>query len=172
MRYPEPSNPHETDLTVTDAFRPLRELESPVDKIFGNKFESGRLFFRDARLLHEPPHRFLKHQSRICKYRMLGTVRERHLFSSEYAEPLELATTIDGYHDHLVSMGEELPPYAYCILIAGIMLTDRIGGDKSTGGGNVRILFDSILCDGKPLEKETVFEYLDSEFYDISKEEG
>ena len=152
LKYPEPSDPHNTDLTSRDTFRPLRELESPVDKIFGNKFESGRLFFRDARLLREPSRLFLKHQSRICRYRVLGTVRDRHLFSSEYAEPMELTTTIDGFHDNLVCLGKGDPPYAYCILIAGIMTTGRIGGDKSTGCGNVRISFDSVLCDGKPLE--------------------
>ncbi len=170
LKFPEPSDPHQTDLTIRDNFKPLNESDSPVDRIFGNKYEGGCLFFRDARLDKKPPHRFLKEQSRICKYRKLGTAKEQHLFSSEYAIPMKFKTKIDGYHDDLVYLEQGDPPYAYCLLIAGIMKTDRLGGDKSTGSGQVEISFDSIEYNGEQLDKESVFEYLDSELYGMTKE--
>ena len=170
LNFPDPSDPHNTDLTVRDNFHPLNKLDLPVDRLFGNKYEGGCLFFRDARPKEELPYHFLKEQSRICRFRMLGTARDQHLFSSEYAVPVDLRTEIDGYHDDLDCFDESSPPYAYCLLIAGIMMLERIGGDKSTGSGKVEVLLDSIEYNGKSIGGESVFEYLDSELYYMSKE--
>lgn len=171
LKYPDPSDPHQTDLTIQDNFHPLHKLCSPVDRIFGNKYEGGCLFFRDARLREEPYYGFLKSQTRICKYRKLGTAKAQHLFSSEYAGPIKFETAIDGYHDDLACFEEAYPPYAYYILIAGIMMTDRIGGDKSTGSGNVEISFDALEYNGESLSLEDMFQYLDSELYTMTREE-
>lgn len=165
LNFPEPSDPHQRDLTIQDTFMPLKELESPVDRIFGNNYESGNLFFRDARLSDDPPYNFLSEQSRICKYRMLGTTKDHHLFSTQYAAPLTFRTTIEGYHDSVRCFQENDPPCDYCLLIAGIMNVNRLGGDKSTGSGKMCIGFDSVEYNGKPLEPESVFDFLDSDLY-------
>lgn len=170
LGFPEPLDPHKTEES-SKAFAPLNTLESPVDRIFGNNCESGNLFFRDARLKEKPPYRYLREQSRICSYRKLRTVKDQHLFSTQYATPMTFETRIDGYHNHLVCLGEDDPPYAYCLLIAAIMMTDRIGGDKSTGSGQIRISFNTIECNGKELSDEIVFDYLDSELYDMTRKE-
>ncbi|MDM8525793.1 RAMP superfamily CRISPR-associated protein [Desulfococcaceae bacterium HSG8] len=157
----------------SEAFAPLNKLRSPVDRIFGNKYQSGNLFFRDARLKDKhKPHRLTREQSRICSYRKLRTAREQHLFSTQYAAPMKFQTRIDGYHDDLFCLDEGDPPYAYCLLIAAIMATDRIGGDKSTGSGQVEISFNTLKYNGEDIPAESVFEYLDSDFYEMSKEEG
>ncbi len=164
LGFPDPpSDPHQSDLTIQDTFYPLDQLDSPVDRLFGNKYQSGELFFRDARLKSEPPYQYLSQQSRICKYRRLGTAKDQHLFASEYAAPLTLTTCIDGYHRNLRCFDDDDPPLAYCLLIAGIMITRRIGGDKSTGRGRVEIKLDSILYNDHPLDKTIVFDYLDRE---------
>jgi len=170
LGFPHPLDPHETE-EFSEAFAPLNTLESPVDRIFGNKYESGNLFFRDARLDGEPPYRFLREQSRICKYRMLGTARDKHLFSTQYAAPMTFKTRIDGYHSDLLCFDKDDPPFAYCLLISGIMAVARLGGDKSTGSGQIQISFDSIECDGKKLSEKSVFDYLDSELYEPAQEE-
>ncbi|QTA92058.1 RAMP superfamily CRISPR-associated protein [Desulfonema magnum] len=170
LGFPHPLDPHEND-EFSEAFAPLNTLASPVDRIFGNKYESGNLFFRDARFKDEPPYRFLREQSRICCYRKLRTAKDKHLFSTQYAAPIKFETRIDGYHNDLVCLGENDPPYAYCLLIAAIMMTGRIGGDKSTGSGRIEISFNRIECNGKTLSEETVFEYLDSDLYEMTKEE-
>ena len=169
--FPEPGDPHQTDLTIQDTFYPLQKLGSPVDRIFGNRYQSGNLFFRDACLQGQPPYGYLRDQSRVSTYRMLGTAREHHLFSSEYAGPMKLKTLIEGYHDNLVFFEKSDPPFSYCLLIAGIMSLERLGGDKSTGCGRIQINFDSIEYNGRPFEKELVFDYLDSDLYRMALKE-
>ena len=176
LGFPEPTDPHNSDLTVQDTFYPLRELESPVDRIFGTKYETGNLFFSDARLKDPPPFKYTMEQSRVSMYRMLGTSREHHLFSTEYAscpgaveDGPRFETVIEGYHSDLVCLGKGDPPYAYCLLIAGIMNMDRLGGDKSTGAGEIGVVFDSIAYKGNPMAVEDIFDYLDSELYDLTK---
>ena len=165
LGFDEPADPHQTDLKIPGVFEPLNKVLSPVDRIFGNNFEGGNLFFRDARLKKEPAYGFLKEESRICMYRKLGTAREKHLFSTQYAAPMVFTTTIDGHHDDLFWVVETDPPYAYCLLIAGIMSIERIGGDKSTGSGQVEMKFDSIKYNDNPVAVERVFDYLDSDLY-------
>lgn len=170
LKFDEPSDPHQTDLTIQNNFKPLKNMRSPVDMIFGSRYEGGQLFFRDAVLTSEPPYGFRKEQSRICKYRLIGTAKDQHLFSTEYAAALiELKTKIDGWHENLAYVVENDPPYEYCILIAGILILERIGGDKSTGGGKIDIRFDSVKYNGAslPVERilDSVFEYLNPNDY-------
>lgn len=171
LNFSEPADPHQIDLKIQDRFQRLDKLESPVDRIFGNKYQSGNLFFRDARLdTPPPPHYFVRNQSRTSVYRVLGTAREHHLFSSEYVAPMTLSTLIEGYHRKMICFKGDTP-YEYCMLIAGIMSLERLGGDKSTGSGKVRIQINSIEYNGISLDKESVFEYLDEELYRLTKEE-
>lgn len=161
LAFPSPSDPHQTDLTRSTSwdFQPLGKVCSPVDELFGNRYESGGLFFRDARLSTAPESEPLI-QSRICRYRRLGTARQGHLFSTEYMPEMMFKTTIDGYHRDLISSGNEDPPFSYCLLVAGILAVNRLGGDKSTGCGRIRMVIESALFNGTLLEPESIFEYL------------
>ncbi len=165
LEFPEPVDPHDTAVDKPGAFAPLSEAASPVDRLFGNHYEGANLFFRDARLEKPPPYGYLKYQSRVCKYRALGTAREKHLFSGEYAEPLQFQTVIEGGHDDLAAFDEGDPPFAYCLFIAGILNVDRLGGEKSTGCGRLRITFDSIEWNKQTLSLEDVFDYLEPDLY-------
>ncbi len=84
---------------------------------------------------------------------------------------MTLSTLIEGYHRKMTYLNEGDTPYEYCLLIAGIMSLERMGGDKSTGSGKVRIQINSIEYNGISLDKESVFEYLDEELYRLTKEE-
>ena len=170
LGYPEPMDPHQINLALEDNFKPLEKMDSPVDSLFGNKYEGECLFFRDARLKKKPVENYLRSQTRICMYRKIGTAKEKHLFASEYTEPMAFSTSINGYHDNLLFLDENDPPYAYCLLVAGIMCVDRLGGDKSTGSGSVSINIDKFEYNKKEIPVESVFDYLDSEFYEIAKE--
>lgn len=170
LNFPEPSDPHQVDLTIQDGFHPLDDLESPVDRIFGNRYQTGNLFFRDTRLEDCPAYGYLNDQNRISMCRALGTARDHHLFSSEYVAPMNFKTIINGYHTNLVRLDEADPPFEYCLLIAGIMNLDRLCGDKSTGSGNLQITFNSIMYNDRLLKEETIFDYLDPELYSMTKE--
>ena len=44
LGFPDPCDPHKEDLVVNPGiFLPLSEARSPVDRVFGNKYEEGRL---------------------------------------------------------------------------------------------------------------------------------
>jgi CRISPR/Cas system CSM-associated protein Csm3 (group 7 of RAMP superfamily) len=163
--FPDPIDPHQTSLIHPGAFAPLDKVSSPVDAIFGNRYEEGALFFRDARLsIPSPFDTFF--QSRIRMHRRLGTAVEKHLFDSEYAlSPLfttfQLTSRIDGYHRHLLCSQPGDPPLAFCLLVAGVLNVDRLGGDKSTGSGCVEITLDSVRCNGNEKSEEEMLDHLE-----------
>ncbi|KPA19006.1 protein containing DUF324 [Candidatus Magnetomorum sp. HK-1] len=175
LNFNSPLDPHKKD------FLTFEKLKSPVDRLFLNSFKESQLFFRDARLENEPSYNSTLNQSRICKYRTIGTSKENHLFTSEYAtsgfsDSMIYKTEIDGFHENLLSFSDNEPPYAYCLLIAAIMTTDLIGGDKSVGCGQVDIQIEEISYnkDKKSSLKEfliTIFDYLDNDLYQLSMEE-
>jgi len=169
LKFESPSDPHQQDLRIQDSFKPLKTLLSPVDRLFGNAYQGCDLYFRNATLKEDTPYRAVNDQTRICKYRAIGTARHGHLFGSEYVAPLDFQTMLTGWHDHLQWLVEEDPPYAYCLLIAALLQVERIGGDRSTGSGEVRIIMNDIQYNGKDVSMDTVFEYLDAELYEETR---
>ncbi len=174
LKFPHPADPHHTDPRF--AYKPLDEVLSPVDRLFGNKYEEGGLFFRNAFPVKGSVHAVFN-QSRIQMHRQIGTAKSGHLFTSEYGMPvtagparpcIEFRTDIDGYHRNLAWLEEDDPPYAYCLLLAAIRLVSRIGGDKSTGSGYLtdNITAKSMVYNGRDIVvnkylEETAPYYLD-----------
>ncbi len=171
LDYHEPADPHDTRLDRPGLFGPLKDSASPVDRLFGGKYEGSELFFKDLRLQGAPPPGWQAEQARIRMSRAFRTVKQGALFTTQHARPMTFKTAIEGYHDNLYFFEEGAPPYAYCLLIAGLMAIDRVGGDKSTGSGEVSIGIASMLLNGETLEPEAVFDYLDPELYDMSRSE-
>jgi len=169
LSFPSPSDPHHSNPHAPGAFEPLKGIASPIDRLFGNKYEGANIFFRNATLETDPGYQLNLEQSRSCRYRILKTTREKHLFSTECVIPLSLETSIDAYHDDLVSLDADYPPYAYCLLLAGIMQIEYIGGDKSIGSGRASIEFSSIEYNGQSLDIEEIFEFLDGDLYEETR---
>ena len=160
--FPDPADPHQTALSHPGSFAPLSQVLSPVDEIFGNKYEGGRLFFKNSRLEKRAP---LENcfQSRIQKYRKIGTAKEKHLFESEYTLPDSFNSQVEGSFRALRCYGEGAPPLAFCLLVAGIMNVNRLGGDKSTGGGNLKIEIPAVRYNNASISIEKLLD--DLEFY-------
>lgn len=160
-----PLDPHDRDLSRQGAFGPLEEAPWPVEVLFGTNFEEGGLFFRDASL-SAAPYPGPDYQTRVRRYRHLGTVKEGHLFTTEYAPAQIFTTTVTGYHRPAIleAFQEGDLPYAYCLLVAGILSVNRLGGDKSTGSGEVGIDITSFLYQGQRQQVEEVFAYLDRDY--------
>ncbi|WP_028324727.1 RAMP superfamily CRISPR-associated protein [Desulfatirhabdium butyrativorans] len=171
LGFPEPWQVHNPTLSGAYDYRPLCEMPSPVEQIFGTHYGCGELYFRDAvtavddRLKPFP-------RSHVARFRLLRTARDQHLYSTEYSPATTLNTTIDGWHERLPSLSPTDPPYAYCLLIAGILAVDRIGGRKSTGAGWIEggIGIRKALYKGAALDIGEAFELLDAEFYRDSME--
>lgn len=171
LGFPTPSDPHQQDLTQDHGFLPYERIQSPVDKLFGTRFAGSDLFFRDARTVQTDASASLN-MARTARYRTLQTVKDKHLFTTEYRPPDVLQTTIEGWHQNLVSFDEDYPPFAYCLLIAGILSMNRIGGDKSTGAGWLAFpaTFRQAHYNGAPIEIGDVFEFLNPQDYFEIKE--
>lgn len=163
LGFPAPADPHQPDLTQPGRFVPLNPSLSPVDNLFGNNYEEGGLIFRDSRLREAPIHENINY-TRIQRYRCLKTAKEQHLFATEYIRPLMFQTVITGLHPQLAAFSDSDIPYAYCLLIAAILQVERLGGDKSSGSGKVRITIqDPFLYNSQSFPLEQIFEYLDGE---------
>lgn len=135
------------------------QSHSPVDCLFGTTYEPGQLFFRDARLRDNQDCLPLV-WNRVARHRILGTAKNKQLFSTEYNIPCTLTTTIDGWHENLLTLDTNSPPYEYCLLIAGILAVDRIGAEKSTGAGWLtEITLDDALYNGAKIDLDTVFDW-------------
>jgi len=200
LGFKEPCDPHSKS---ADFFNPLSEVLSPVDRLFGNKFEEGGLYFRNAYLSNDSQRYYFQtgqmergthetqqnpgrdyhrsyFQTRVQMNRKLRTAKDAHLFTTEYGfspdkrqgDVIEFATFIDGHHQNLVIFDEADPPYAYCLLLAAIRMTNRLGGDKSTGAGHLEnsIAITSFQYNDSMIDPEKYFRekadfYLDSSGY-------
>jgi len=173
LQFPVPQDPHSSNLRDLAVFGPLKELESPIDSLFGSKYEGGDLFFRDARFAQEDDAGDMLEFSQTSMYRGLRTVREHHLFTSEFAGACRFATSITGFHRHLLSCGPKDIPFAYCLLVAGLLAVTGIGSNKSTGSGALRVHVTKVLYNDREFAPDAVFEYLsDQDLYEISLEEA
>ncbi len=146
---------------------------SPVDMIFGNRFQESGLFFKNAASLSDTQYQDSIVIARTCRYRILGTTRDKHLFSSEYAEPSLFSTSVEGYHRDLKVLEKTDPPFSYVLLLAGISMLERLGGDKSTGCGQFEYVhFNSVLYNNVQMKDsmEDLFVLLDPEFYEDTQE--
>ena len=158
-----PSDPHSFNLRASGVFGPLDEKSSPVDVLFGNKYQGECMFVSDA-IMADKPVFDAYDQSRICKSRTLGTAKDKHLFSTEYSlsskfTNIPLKAYIEGYHESLLVF-ENLKPLSYCLLVASILNVNRIGGDRSVGGGHLMIVLDHIAIDGQCVSSESVLDNL------------
>lgn len=164
--FKEPSDPHQSDLTENQSFVPFEQIASPIDRLFGTKYEAGGLFFRDARLQDDEEIKTVA-RNRTARYRVLQTAKDQQLFSSEYAPAAKFFTTIDGWHKGLTIFDDDYPPFAYCLLIAGILAVERIGGDKSTGAGwlDGKIEIKSATVNGASVDLDDIFEFLEPQDY-------
>lgn len=162
-----PSDPHSFNLRTSGVFEPLDEKSSPVDVLFGNKYQGECMFVSNAIMAAKPAFDAYD-QNRICKSRALGTAKDKQLFATEYSLPtvytgIPLKARINGYHESLL-VYETLKPLSYCLLVAGILNVSRIGGDKSIGGGHLKIELDHVIIDGQSVSAESVLNDLTDYF--------
>jgi hypothetical protein len=144
-------------------FTPVDSHKSPVDRLFGGVRDGGRIRVsngswakaagaegKDTEEAYEP-RSTVRH--RVSLERILNTARPGHLFTQEMIlnSEGESPTTDDeaaaesfwsfeirGSHPLLVySRGEFPMPYEYALLTAGALAMERLGGQRSTGLGEI-----------------------------------
>jgi len=136
-------------------FEPLSKSNLIIDRLFGNRFQGDCLFVDNA--LPSPTDVNGRSESdvspvraRTAMDRVTGTVKERHLFTTEMADSdLRLAGSIRARHPAgVLTHYDQALPYEYGLLIAAFLSIDMLGGDKSSGLGQCHVEIDEIIWNG------------------------
>lgn len=162
------SDPH--DKTNIEGFCSAENTPYVVDRLFGSRFEGEKLFFRDAVIVEEfyPPS-YTSVIARTCIDRATGTTKDKALFNTEYIEKIPLFTTITGIHPQLTVEIDSFP-IEYSLLIAALRCCMAIGGDKSTGKGDLDISIENICYNGRDIPIDNVLAvFKEPEFADNYK---
>lgn len=149
---PEPGDPH------SKSGRPRRSV---VEELFGSPLVEGGLFFRDAAPDEDRDEWLTSASTRTRLQRGLGTVHEKHLFSSETAHPGGLRSVLNGWHGNLWSPDPDYPPLAYALLWAGLLAVERVGGEKSVGRGWCTFSVTRLEWNGRSVSDEDLLTVLE-----------
>jgi len=157
------ASPHDTQQALWAMDQPV----TMVTRIFGSHHHPGRLFFDDARQAKdehqdEDEERSYKSlqtslytQARLD--RPTRTAVPGALYTSEFGtKDFTLHGTINGWLTCIaIETLEHKPTYSLLLLLAGLHMIDRLGGNKSTGKGQCCIEIQELKINGgEPYKKE------------------
>ncbi len=162
-------SPHD----VRTALQEFAQVATIVTRIFGSRTYPGRLFFDDARQADEDKRQYdSPEEGSEGKYKELQTeiytqVRlERAtrtaasgaLYTSEFGTAdIRFEGSIKGWlectaidHTSLVNKDrpEDSPTFSLLLLLAGLLMIERLGGSKSTGKGKCTCEIKKIVLNG------------------------
>jgi len=169
-----------------------------ISRIFGSRFQPGTVYFDDANLVDaqkawfESPSsnkdtkdekrseyraRQIEQRTQVSLSRLTRTAQPGALYHSEYGmHGLTFHGEIKGVlkGTPLLDVSGNFP---LLVLAAGLLSIDRIGGNKSTGAGEVdcSILENQLKVNGEDIQIDDLLEelpYLDKEFYTELREEA
>lgn len=145
-----------------------------ISRIFGSHSHPGYLFFEDARQDDKEKEQFAKGGVQTDLYTQVRLDRPTRtavpgaLYTSEFGvRDVKLHGDIHGWIQCTSIKGiEQGPTYSLLLLLAGLSLVDRIGGNKSTGKGKCHCEIKSVTIGELPPEQPSLdwqswFEHLD-----------
>jgi CRISPR/Cas system CMR subunit Cmr4 (Cas7 group RAMP superfamily) len=136
-----------------------------ISRIFGSSFYPGRLRFNDARQESRPDDVYKAMQTSISTQvridRVTRTAANEALYSSEFGtRDLTFTGSIKGQLDCTpipslsvtgIGYSEEayilMPTYSLLLLLAGLLMVERLGGNKSTGKGQCNCTVTELTLD-------------------------
>ena len=170
-----------------------------VNRIFGSRFHASQLYFDDAPLIEQqmkwfepqegnkeykdgkrPEYRSWQTEKRtqVSISRLTRTAEAGRLYNSEYGvKGLKFQGSIYGLLSGFRLEEKEPGTYSLLLLLAGLYSLDfdRLGGNKSTGAGKMRLEISQVTIDGKALDTldtEALLNKLEElELYAIAREE-
>ncbi len=114
-----------------------------ITRIFGSHTHPGLLFFDDARQLEQDKQRSLQTDlyTQVRLDRLTRTAVPGALYTSEFGvKKLSFVGKITGWLEcAAIESIKNGPTYSLLLLLAGLHMIDRIGGNKSTGKGQCQI---------------------------------
>lgn len=154
------ASPHDANAALSE----LGRAPTLISRIFGSQIRPGGLRFDDARQeettkgIYEKIQTSMLTQVRID--RMTRTAANEALYTSEFGAPfLTFKGTIKGQLncipiDDLAILVEDkgevhvlTPTYSLLLLLAGLFMIERLGGNKSTGKGQCNCIINRVLLD-------------------------
>lgn len=153
------TSPHDPYATLAQ----FGKAPTLISRIFGSPLYPGGLRFNDARQEEETRTIYKDIQTSISTQvridRMTRTAANEALYTSEFGTrylvfegtikgllnctPVEeLAVTVQGKEIYTLT-----PTYSLLILLAGLLMVERLGGNKSTGKGQCRCSVMNVLLD-------------------------
>lgn len=174
----EPNNmriasPHDADNALKDLYDPT--TKTIITRIFGSHNHPGLLFFDDA---HQADEDLLRYdsQSEKGKYqhiqtdiytqvrleRMTRTAVPGALYTSEFGlRDLSFVGSISGWLHHTPIAEQSVLSHELLLMLAGFLMVDRLGGNKSSGKGACTNEIMSIHLNGNDIPQETWASWLD-----------
>lgn len=160
------TSPHDAYATLAQ----FGKAPTLISRIFGSPLYPGGLRFTDARQQDETHHMYSDIQTSISTQvridRLTRTATNEALYTSEFGTrylifegtikgllnctPIEkFAVTVQGQETYTL-----LPTYSLLILLAGLLMVERLGGNKSTGKGQCRCSITNVILDRHKFAKE------------------
>lgn len=152
-----------------------------ISRIFGSHYHPGSLFFEDAHQKNKEQYdtpgndgqgKYKKLQTdlytQVRLHRPTRTAASGALYTSEFGvRDITLQGSINGWLQctPIEEIEPERPTYSLLLLLAGVQLLDRIGGNKSTGKGECRCEIETVKVGEQEYTKgqwQRWFEYLDA----------
>jgi CRISPR/Cas system CSM-associated protein Csm3 (group 7 of RAMP superfamily) len=173
------ASPHDKAIALSD----LGSKPTLVTRIFGSQIRPGHLFFNDARQTKEDKERYdtsdkadkkngaKRYQSmqtdlytQVRLDRPTRTAVRGALYSSEFGvRKMTFQGSIVGVLEciPLVASVDELfsgkldePSYSLLLLLAGLYMVDRLGGNKSTGKGECHCTITELKLNGTMIKSD------------------
>ena len=137
-----------------------------IARIFGSQHHPGHLFFEDARQTEQDKQQYdSKEKDGKGKYlslqtglytqvrldRPTRTAAEGALYTSEFgARGFTFEGSVSGWLDCIpIETLTNEPTYSLLLLLAGLHMLERLGGNRSTGKGQCRCEIKKLLINGE-----------------------
>ncbi len=153
------ASPHDTYAALAQ----FGKAPTLISRIFGSPLYPGGLRFNDAKQEEEAHNVYGEIQTSIATQvridRVTRTAANEALYTSEFGTRyLVFEGTIKGQLDctpiedlAIPVQGQEMytltPTYSLLILLAGLLMIERLGGNKSTGKGQCRCFITNVQLD-------------------------
>lgn len=178
--FPE-RNPHDL------ASGHIRYTHHPIDRLFGSSRRPGTLWFSDGQIVDEqrqlladsiaralPPVGWQSsYRTRVALSHTRRTALTGRLFTVELGLPgLEFEATIRGrVQGAPIPTAPDLATCPTLVLVAGMLMVERVGGQKSSGSGRCELKFTSLRVDDYEISPEMLLEHVES-LRDVALERG
>ena len=178
-----PDDPHVSSVNEANPHSTLIQL------IFGSRFQPGRLYFDDAKLIKEDQDLFeptygdsrmrdrrrdefrswqTEKRTQVSIWRPTSTAATGRLYNSEYGiRGLRFEGQILGMLSGYPTLSDPPRNYSLILLIMGLGGLERLGGNKSSGAGLLDCQILQVAVDGQTLDLASMLTDLQDMDYDL-----